>query len=72
MAFDYVTRMPSLTICGVSSFTSLAIECLFWYVQQSFFTDGCSAVSCDFGVLLTVDELKVLFLCHLVKVPLRG
>ena len=37
-----------------------------------FFTDGCSAVSCDFGVLLTGDELKVLFLCHLVKVPLRG
>ena len=37
-----------------------------------FFTDGCSAVSCDFDVLLTGDELKVLLLCHLVKVPLKG
>ena len=32
-----------------------------------FFTDGCSAVSCDFGVFVRGGELKVLLLRHLAS-----
>ena len=71
MTFDYVTRMPYLPFCWVSSLC-FGYRISFLVGSVVFFTDGCSAVSCDFGVLLTGDELKVLLLCHLVKVPLRG
>ena len=39
------------------------------FVGPNLFIDGCSAVSCDFGVLVGEGELKVLLLCYLVPPP---
>ena len=47
---------------------SLDVEYLFGRFQ-SFLLMVCSAVSCDFGVLVRGGELKVLLLHHLVSHP---
>ena len=54
--------------CG-SLFMSLIVEGLFWLVPI-LFTDGCSAVSCDFGVIVRRVELRVLLLHHLGHSPI--
>lgn len=36
---------------------SLDVKYLFWEVPV-FFADGCSALSCDFGVVMTGQELE--------------
>ena len=47
---------------------SLAVEYLFLVGSSLSYCD-CSAISCDFGVLMRVGEFKVLILCHLVSLP---
>ena len=36
---------------------------------SSLFTDGGSAVGCDFGVLVRGDELRFLLLCRVISSP---
>ena len=47
----------------VPSLSSI-VEDLFWKVPV-FFTDGCSASSCDFGALVRGGELRCFLLRHL-------
>ena len=53
---------------------SFGVGDLFWWVPVfcvcAFFFNGCSADSCDFGVLVRGGELKVFLLCHLAHFPL--
>ena len=44
-------------------FMSLDVEYLFWWVPVCF-TDGCSAVSCDLGLLVRGGKLRGLLLHH--------
>ena len=44
----------------MTSSLSLDVEYLFWLVQV-FFVDGCSAVSCDFGVFMREGECKFFY-----------
>ena len=64
MRFDYISSVPLLPSCGLF-FISLLVEDLFGSVAVFIFIDGCSTVTCDFGVLGRRGELRVFLLCHL-------
>ena len=71
MGFDYITNVPLLlSCCGFFLVFGCRISCL---VGSSLFVDGCSAVSCDFGVFVRGGELKSFYsailslsFCHLL------
>lgn len=54
MRFDYIMSTPLLPSCFGYFFMSLDVEC------PVFFINACSAVSCDFGGLVSGGELMVL------------
>ena len=64
MDFDSITCLPLLL---VSLFPSLYI--LLWKIfpasLQVIILDSCSVNSCNFGVLVGDEELRVFLLCHL-------
>ena len=70
MEFDYNydrKRAPSIILLW---FLLYVFECrISILIGSSLFTDGCSAVSCDFGVLVRGDELKFLLLYHVISSP---
>lgn len=69
MGFDYVMSVfLLLSRCGFL-IISLDVEYLF-LIDFSLFSNGCSAVSCNFPVLMRRGELKVLLLCHLFQASL--
>ena len=66
MGFDCIAS-PSFLFHRGSFFMSLTVETLYGLF---FLIDGCSADSCDFGVLVKAGEFWVLLLCHLGCYPL--
>ena len=65
MEFDYIMTSPLLpSHCGVF-FMSLDVEYL--GTVFSLFIDGCSAVSCDFGVLVRRSKLESSYSATLSK-----
>ena len=61
MGFAYIAKAPLLY--PMDSSLPLVVDYLFWsfpgfFVFLGFFVNGCSAVSCDFGVFVTGGELK--------------
>ena len=62
MGFDYITSVPlQSSRCGFF-FMYLYVGHRSWQVPI-FFINGCSAVSCDFGVFMRRGEVKALFHC---------
>ena len=73
MGFDFIMIVPLLPSCAVNFSLSLGVRYLFWYVP-AFITfvvvvDGCSAVSCDFGVFVRRGVLTSFYSAILAASP---
>ena len=62
MELDYSVSPPLLPVSFW--FLLYAFTCRSFLVSSGLFTDGCSADSCDFGVLISEDKLRVFLLHH--------
>ena len=70
MEFDYNYDHECAPSIILLWFLLYIFECrISFLIGSSLFIDGCSAVSCDFGVLVRGDELKFLLLCHVISNP---
>ena len=59
MGFTYISSVPLLPSC--SGFFVFGCRISFLVGSRHFFTDGCSAVRCDFGIFMGGGELKVFY-----------